>query len=164
MRLIDKLIKKINGRGKNNLPTENQVFPNFQIRTPTPTLPIQYQELHNTTINFLKLTPDSSTMETLDAKPLSIFLKKRFPWIIEVTEVTYRNKNNPFVHSVIRIHIIVNATHYVELMDPKIEKLVIEKLNEILKPLLVSMYSVSHEPQQTIVFFPEYSETILELL
>lgn len=114
---------------------------------------------YTTTTGFV-YRPDNSTV--LDEKPLKHFLMKYFTWIKDVTEVSLRNSFNrtPSVD----VHITVSPTHHTELMDDRISRIVNNKLQQKISSLLIAMYPEIKDERPNFIFFPEYSETILELI
>jgi len=103
----------------------------------------------------------------LDHLPLKHFLVKKYPWILDVTEVRIKTKAQITHESAIyfgplEVHITVSPTHHSELMNPKIEKKVREKLYVDLLPLITCMYENNSKEKPTIIFSPSHSETILE--
>jgi len=110
----------------------------------------------------------------LDPKPLSHFLKKEFPFVLDVTSINYEggvrmyNPNTFDVvdskNSVLEIVIVVSPTHYSELTNNVIERKIKNKMNELLEPLLKCMYSEYYKREPRILFFPDKSETILEFV
>jgi hypothetical protein len=103
----------------------------------------------------------------LDHLPLKHFLVKKYPWILDVTEVRIKTKAQITYESAIyfgplEIHITVSPTHHSELMNPKIEKKVREKLYVDLLPLISCMYENNNKDKPSIIFSPSHSETILE--
>jgi hypothetical protein len=103
----------------------------------------------------------------LDSNALKHFLVKKYPWILDVTEVRIKTKAQITYESAIyfgplEIHITVSPTHHSELMIPNIEKKVREKLYVDLLPLITCMYENNNKDKPTIIFSPSHSETILE--
>ena len=106
----------------------------------------------------------------LDHLPLKHFLVKKYPWILDVTEVrikplgrlTHPIYESTIVYGPLEIHITVSPTHHSELMNPKIEKRVREKLYVDLLSLITCMYENNHKDKPIIIFSPSHSETILE--
>jgi hypothetical protein len=103
----------------------------------------------------------------LDYLPLKHFLVKKYPWILDVTEVRIKTKaqitNETAIYfGPLEIHITVSPTHHSELMIPDIEKKVREKLYVDLLPLITCMYENNNKDKPTIIFSPSHSETILE--
>jgi hypothetical protein len=103
----------------------------------------------------------------LDHLPLKHFLVKKYPWILDVTEVRIKTKaqitNEPAIYyGPLEIHITVSPTHHSELMNPEIEKRVREKLYLDLISLITCMYENNNKVKPTIIFSPSHSETILE--
>lgn len=103
----------------------------------------------------------------LDSNALKHFLVKKYPWILDVTEVRIKTKAQITNESAIyfgplEIHITVSPTHHSELMIPDIEKKVREKLYVDLLPLITCMYENNNKDKPTIIFSPSHSETILE--
>jgi hypothetical protein len=105
----------------------------------------------------------------LDHIPLKKFLVKRYPWILDVTEVRIKpySRANEYIDGVIyfgplEIHITVSPTHHSELMNPDIEKKIRDKLYIDLLPLVTCMYENNHKDKPLIIFSPLHSETILE--
>jgi hypothetical protein len=105
----------------------------------------------------------------LDPAPLKKYLQRKYPWILDVTEVrkgSYRRiyaDNNE--KGSLEIHITISPLHHTELMDPSIERKVRKKLLEEIIPMVTCIYGYDflHEPP-LIVFSPTKSETILELI
>jgi hypothetical protein len=92
---------------------------------------------------------------------------KKYPWILDVTEVRIKTKAQITYESAIyfgplEIHITVSPRHHSELMIPNIEKKVREKLYVDLLPLITCMYENNNKDKPTIIFSPSHSETILE--
>jgi len=106
----------------------------------------------------------------LDSNALKHFLVKKYPWILDVTEVRVKPKGrlthpiyeSTIVYGPLEIHITVSPTHHSELMNPKIEKKVREKLYVDLLSLITCMYENNHKDKPIIIFSPSHSETILE--
>jgi hypothetical protein len=106
----------------------------------------------------------------LDHLPLKHFLVKKYPWILDVTEVrvrplgrlTHPIYESTIVYGPLEIHITVSPTHHSELMNPEIEKKVREKLYVDLLSLITCMYENNHKDKPIIIFSPSHSETILE--
>lgn len=112
----------------------------------------------------------------LDHWPLKRMLTKLFPWILDVSEVRIRPKGGAinwgatnYVPGTIyfgplEIHITVSPTHYSELMSPKIEKKVREKLYTEILPLITCMFENNSKDKPIIIFSPVPTETILEYI
>ena len=122
-----------------------------------------------TITDFAKMIENEKDPLSLDHLPLKHFLVKKYPWILDVTEVRIRPKGKITQHipgsiyyGPLEIHITVSPTHHSELMDPKIEKKVREKLYFDLLSLITCMYENNHKDKPIIVFSPSHSETILE--
>ena len=104
----------------------------------------------------------------LDHIPLKRFLMRKFPWILDITTVKIRARSkrdwgpNDIIYGPLEIHITVSPTHNSELMIPKIEKTVREKLFSELTPLLTCMFENNAKDSPIIIFSPSPSETILE--
>jgi hypothetical protein len=105
----------------------------------------------------------------LDSNALKHFLVKKYPWILDVTEVRVKPKSaitNHIPGSIyfgpLEIHITVSPTHHSELMNPDIEKKVREKLYVDLLSLITCMYENNNKDKPIIIFSPSHSETILE--
>lgn len=106
----------------------------------------------------------------LDHTPLKHFLVKKYPWILDVTEVrvkplgrlTHPIYESTIVYGPLEIHITVSPTHHSELMNPEIEKRVREKLYVDLISLITCMYENNNKDKPIIIFSPSHSETILE--
>jgi hypothetical protein len=85
----------------------------------------------------------------LDSNALKHFLVKKYPWILDVTEVRIKTKAQITYESAIyfgplEIHITVSPTHH------------------DLLPLITCMYENNNKDKPTIIFSPSHSETILE--
>ena len=107
----------------------------------------------------------------LDHLPLKRMLTKLFPWILDVTFVKIKTKTRIRQHEPgtiyfgpLEIHITVSPTHHTELMSPKIEKAVREKLYKEMLPLITCMYENNSKDKPIIVFSPIPTETILECI
>ena len=103
----------------------------------------------------------------LNPKPLKHLLVKRYPWILDVTEVRIRTKAKVTYETAIyfgplEIHITVSPTHHSELMVPSIEKKVREKLYVDLIPIITCLYENNNGEKPIIIFSPSHSETILD--
>ena len=137
---------------------------------PTTTSSLTQERVFGTTITDITstLTAPKDPL-ALDHLPLKQFLVKKYPWILDVTEVRIRPKGKITQHipgsiyyGPLEIHITVSPTHHSELMDPKIEKKVREKLYVDLLSLITCMYENNHKDRPIIIFSPSHSETILE--
>jgi hypothetical protein len=122
-----------------------------------------------TITDFAKMIENEKDPLSLDHLPLKHFLVKKYPWILDVTEVRIRPKGKITQHipgsiyyGPLEIHITVSPTHHSELMNPKIEKKVREKLYVDLLSLITCMYENNHKDRPIIIFSPSHSETILE--
>jgi hypothetical protein len=123
-----------------------------------------------TTTDFAKMVENEKDPLALDHLPLKHFLVKKYPWILDVTEVrvkplgrlTHPIYESTIVYGPLEIHITVSPTHHSELMNPKIEKKVREKLYVDLLSLITCMYENNHKDRPIIIFSPSHSETILE--
>ena len=106
----------------------------------------------------------------LDHLQLKYFLVKKYPWILDVTEVrikplgrlTHPIYESTIVYGPLEIHITVSPIHHSELMNPEIEKRVREKLYVDLISLITCMYENNNKDKPIIIFSPSHSETILE--
>jgi len=124
----------------------------------------------STVSDFAKETKEEKDPLVLDHLPLKHFLVKKYPWILDVTEVrvrplgrlTHPIYESTIVYGPLEIHITVSPTHHSELMSPKIEKRVREKLYVDLISLITCMYENNHKDRPIIIFSPSHSETILE--
>ena len=124
----------------------------------------------STVSDFAKETKEEKDPLALDHLPLKHFLVKKYPWILDVTEVrvrplgrlTHPIYESTIVYGPLEIHITVSPTHHSELMSPKIEKRVREKLYVDLISLITCMYENNHKDRPIIIFSPSHSETILE--
>ena len=107
----------------------------------------------------------------VDHLPLKRMLMKTIPWIVDVTEVKVKKFHGTggmpriidgIISGQLEIYITVSPTHHSELMNPKIEVEVREKLFVDLLPLLTCMYPNNSFMSPIIIFSPSHSETILE--
>jgi hypothetical protein len=135
---------------------------------PTTTSSLIQERVFGTTITDITstLTAPKDPL-VLDHLPLKHFLVKKYPWILDVTEVRIKTRAQITNESAIyfgplEIHITVSPTHHSELMNPDIEKKIREKLYLELLPLLTCMYENNSKEKPTIIFSPSHSETILE--
>jgi hypothetical protein len=123
-----------------------------------------------TITDFAKKIENEKDPLALDHLPLKHFLVKKYPWILDVTEVRVRPKGrlthpiyeSTIVYGPLEIHITVSPTHHSELMNPEIEKRVREKLYVDLISLITCMYENNNKDKPIIIFSPSHSETILE--
>lgn len=140
--------------------------------TPSSTSSLSFHELWcgSTVSDFAKETKEEKDPLALDHLPLKHFLVKKYPWILDVTEVrvrplgrlTHPIHESTIVYGPLEIHITVSPTHHSELMSPDIEKKVREKLYADMIPLITCMYENNHKDRPIIIFSPSHSETILE--
>lgn len=107
----------------------------------------------------------------LDHKPLERMLMKSVPWILGITEIRVKKffgtggvaqMVDGVMTGPLEIHITVSPIHHSELMNPKIEVEVREKLFEYLLPLAKCMFPNHLYMNPTIIFSPSHSETILD--
>jgi hypothetical protein len=106
----------------------------------------------------------------LDHLPLKHFLVKKYPWILDVTEVrikplgrlTHPIYESTIVYGPLEIHITVSPIHHSELMNEKIERKIREKLYVEMMPLITCLYENNNKDNPYIIFSPSHSETILE--
>jgi len=123
-----------------------------------------------TITDFTKKIENEKDPLVLDHLPLKHFLVKKYPWILDVTEVrikplgrlTHPIYESTIVYGPLEIHITVSPLHHSELMNPEIEKKVREKLYVDLLSLITCMYENNHKDKPIIIFSPSHSETILE--
>jgi hypothetical protein len=138
---------------------------------PTSTSSLIQERVFGTTITDITstLTAPKDPL-VLDHLPLKHFLVKKYPWILDVTEVrikplgrlTHPIYESTIVYGPLEIHITVSPTHHSELMNPEIEKRVREKLYVDLISLITCMYENNNKDKPIIIFSPSHSETILE--
>jgi len=97
----------------------------------------------------------------LDAAPLRHYMKKWFPFIIDVLEVnidSYQKGN-------LRISLLISPTHFAETFSNSgLDSVLKKKMNEGIVPLLKCMYEEFGDQEPTYLFFPQKTETILEYL
>jgi hypothetical protein len=107
----------------------------------------------------------------LDHKPLKRMLIKLVPWVLDVKEVRVKKFFGTGGHAQevdgimtgpLEIYITVSPTHHSELMNPKIEIEIREKLFLHLLPLAKCIYPNHLYMNPTIIFSPSHSESILE--
>jgi hypothetical protein len=107
----------------------------------------------------------------LDHKPLKRMLMKLVPWVLDVKEVRVKKFFGTGGHAQevdgimtgpLEIYITVSPTHHSELMNPKIEIEIREKLFLHLIPLAKCIYPNHLYMNPTIIFSPAHSETILD--
>jgi hypothetical protein len=120
-----------------------------------------------TMTDFTKKIENEKDPLVLDHLPLKHFLVKKYPWILDVTEVRIKTKatityESAIYYGPLEIHITVSPIHHSELMNPDIEKKVREKLYLELLPLITCMYENNSKRKPTIIFSPSHTETILE--
>jgi hypothetical protein len=127
-----------------------------------------------TITDFAKMIENEKDPLVLDHLPLKHFLVKKYPWILDVTEVRVKPKggainggvtdyvSGTIYYGPLEIHITVSPTHHSELMNPEIEKRVREKLYVDLISLITCMYENNNKDKPIIIFSPSHSETILE--
>jgi len=148
-------------------------FVNNTQKEPVRTTPTTTSSLWcGTTINDITSTNDKSKDPyVLDHNPLKRMLMKSVPWILDVTEVRvkkffgtggYARVVDGTMTGPLEIYITVSPTHHSELMNPKIEVEVREKLFVHLLPLVRCMYENHSFMNPTVFFSPSKSESILE--
>jgi hypothetical protein len=107
----------------------------------------------------------------LDHKPLKRMLMKLVPWVLDVKEVRVKKffgtggraqEECGIMIGPLEIYITVSPTHHSELMNPKIEVEVREKLFRHLLPLAKCIYPNHMDMNPTIIFSPSHSESILD--
>jgi len=139
--------------------------------TPSTTSSLYQQRWCGTTVTDVVEKTEEKDPYVLDHQPLKRMLMKLVPWILDVTEVRvrqtfgtggYAQVIDGVMHGPLEIHIIVSPTHHSELMNPKIEIEVREKLFIHLLPLVRCMYENNSSMHPIIIFSPSHSETILE--
>ena len=153
--MVADIVNKINKKQPRDVPTT------------TTSLSTSLLWCGTTITDFAKMVENEKDPLALDHLPLKHFLVKKYPWILDVTEVKIKTKaqitNEPAIYfGPLEIHITVSPTHHSELMIPDIEKKVREKLYVDLLPLITCMYENNNKDKPTIIFSPSHSETILE--
>ena len=107
----------------------------------------------------------------VDHLPLKRMLMKTIPWIVDVTEVKVKKFHGTggmpkiidgIMSGQLEIYITVSPIHHSELMNPKIEVEVRERLFVDLLPLITCMYENNNKYKPIIIFSPSHSVTILE--
>jgi hypothetical protein len=88
-------------------------------------------------------------------KTILKYLKKRYQFITDLT-LTLGDKFT------LSFWVEVSPTHYSELMDPKIEKVVKEKLLKEINYYSIGMINSKFKDKLDLIFIPQKSETILE--
>ena len=158
--MVAEIVNKIKDRLKSNYPSStSSSHEEF------------YNRLCGTTVTDITstLTKPKDPL-VLDHLPLKHFLVKKYPWILDVTEVrvkplgrlTHPIYESTIVYGPLEIHITVSPTHHSELMSPDIERKIREKLYSDMMPLITCMYENNHKEPPYIIFSPSHSETILE--
>lgn len=141
--------------------------------TPTTTSSLSFHELWcgSTVSDYTKETKEEKDPYIVDHLPLKRMLMKTIPWIVDVTGVKVKKFHGTggmpkiidgIMSGQLEIYITVSPTHHSELMNPKIEVEVREKLFVDLLPLLTCMYPNNSFMPPVIIFSPSHSETILE--
>ena len=156
--MVADIVNKINKKQPRDVPTT------------TTSLSTSLLWCGTTITDFAKMVENEKDPLALDHLPLKHFLVKKYPWILDVTEVRVRPKGrlthpiyeSTIVYGPLEIHITVSPTHHSELMNPEIEKKVREKLYVDLLSLITCMYENNHKDKPIIIFSPSHSETILE--
>ena len=152
--MVAEIVNKIKDRLKSNYPSSTSSL-----------------NICGTTItDFAKTIKNEKDPLALDHLPLKHFLVKKYPWILDVTEVrvkplgslTHPIYESTIVYGPLEIHITVSPTHHSELMSPDIERKIREKLYSDMMPLITCMYENNHKEPPYIIFSPSHSETILE--
>lgn len=123
-----------------------------------------------TITDFAKAIKNENDPLVLDHLPLKHFLVKKYPWILDVTEVrvkplgrlTHPIYESTIVYGPLEIHITVSPTHHSELMNEGIERKIREKLYVEMMPLITCLYENNNKDNPYIIFSPSHSETILE--
>lgn len=164
---------------KPQTPMVSQIINNItekpQVRlTPTTTSSIPLDYLNNwcgTTTNYLFNGFDQKDPHVVDHLPLKRMLMKSIPWVLDLTKVMVKKFHGTggipkitdgIISGQLEIYITVSPTHHSELMNPKIETEVREKLFVDLLPLLSCMFPNNSFMPPVIIFSPSHSETILE--
>jgi len=138
---------------------------------PTTTSSLIQERVCGTTVtDFAKAIKNENDPLVLDHLPLKHFLVKKYPWILDVTEVrikplgrlTHPIYESTIVYGPLEIHITVSPTHHSELMNEGIERKIREKLYVEMMPLITCLYENNNKDNPYIIFSPSHSETILE--
>jgi hypothetical protein len=140
--------------------------------TPSTTSSLYQQRWCGTTITDITSTlTNEIDPYVLDHKPLKRMLMKLVPWVLDVKEVRVKKFFGTGGHAQevdgimtgpLEIYITVSPTHHSELMNPKIEIEIREKLFLHLLPLAKCVYPNHLYMNPTIIFSPSHSESILE--
>lgn len=139
--------------------------------TPSTTSSLYHQRWCGTTITDVIKKTEEKDPYVVDHLPLKRMLMKTIPWIVDVTGVKVKKFHGTggmpkiidgIMSGQLEIYITVSPTHHSELMNPKIEVEVREKLFVDLLPLLTCMYPNNSFMPPVIIFSPSHSETILE--
>jgi len=120
-----------------------------------------YQRWCGTTINQTSTNMEKEE-EVLDPTPLKHFILKEFSWVKDVGVDAFSSISKS--KRKVCVILTVSPTHYSELMDEGIERKVRERLHKLITPLVTCIYTEHNENLPIIVFQPEKSETILDLL
>lgn len=129
------------------------------IDTPSPT-PLPHAPIYKKSGNDVWLNPDT----------LIPFVKKLFPYIVDVSTVCATLEKEIYhgeIHSKkcksIRVYLILKPTHFSEtFMDTTLEKLLKDKLDGKLSPLIKCMYPDYRTENINYIFSPEKTSTLLK--
>lgn len=158
----------------NEIKTKLQSIPKYPSSTSTfASNPYTDNWCGSTRSDSAKSIEDKKDPLVLDHLPLKHFLMKKYPWILDITEVRIRPKggmsntkpnyvSDTIYFGPLEIHITVSPTHHSELMNPDIERKVRDKLYNDMMPLITCMFENNHKEPPYIIFSPSHSETILE--
>jgi hypothetical protein len=166
---ITNLFKKSN-KNTTNSNRDNRDY--IRVR-PTPTSSIVYP---TTTSSMMFSTPTLKT-KNMDETPIKHFIKKWFPFVIDVTHIQVSNGTtttyDPYTFvpkqkgTIVTINLTMSSIHFTELyFDKNIEHTFNKRMDEKLHTLIRVLYAdvVPIDFYLKLVFFPQKSSTILEYL
>ena len=146
---------------------DNQI-PNYRYIPPPPPAYYQDNDYENprpfpSSTSSLTFCGSTFTQSVdLNIEPLKRYVKRWFPFILDITSIQTKTRRDG-----ITISMVVSPTHFSETFsNNRITIILSDRLNEKLTPLLRTMFP-EHMPDgvdASYVFFPEKSETLLELL
>ncbi len=92
-----------------------------------------------------------------EAKTLSVLLRRKFPFIIDISSCSFSGNK-----SVLYLDVYVSPEHFCELMDTRVEKQVVNKITILSDKLIRSIFSDWNQKTSLIFrFFPEITKSTI---
>lgn len=93
-----------------------------------------------------------------ETKTLSVLLRRKFPFIIDISNCSFNSNNK----SALYLDVYVSPEHFCELMDARVEKQVVNKITILSDKLIRSIFSDWNQKTSLIFrFFPEINESTI---